>query len=252
MRPRSPGRFAAFGNRWPGAIVVMLVALPLAGNDARRYPLTSEGAHCTSDAMIVLDASGSMLASDFPEGAPNRMLRVQAALSQVLPEVARMRRIGLIVYGPGQHDNSCRNVELKFKPSPDAGRKIIDIAERIRPFGRTALSRSVELAVDVLRNGPQPAEIVVLTDGEDTCGGDPCQSARRIKAEFAKLKIHVIGFRLPSNSEKSGARCLAEVTGGKFVAAESTDELSEALRQTLTCAEISMLSPARLHAVGRH
>ncbi|PPD01998.1 MAG: hypothetical protein CTY31_03580 [Hyphomicrobium sp.] len=189
--------------------------------------------------MLVLDGSGSMSASDFPDGAPNRMDRVRQALARVIPEVAPVRRIGLLVYGPGRQGNSCRNIEVKLSPSPGAAQAILDFADRVRPGGRTPLTRSVEIALEVLNGSTQPAEVVVLTDGEDTCGGDPCGFARRLKAQGRDITIHVVGFRLPRTSETAGARCLADETGGRFVTAETTDELVQALRQTLTCSQIS-------------
>ena len=201
--------------------------------------MAEEPAACTADATIVLDASGSMAASDFPEGAPNRMDRVRQALSRVVPEVAPVRRLGLVVYGPGKNENSCRNIELKFSPLRDAGSAVLDIADRLRPGGRTPLAESVQLALHSLKQSPRPAQIVVLTDGEDTCGGDPCRLARRIKAQTPGINIHVVGFRLPSNSESTGVRCLAGETGGMFVTAETTDELTYVLRQTLGCAQVS-------------
>jgi len=201
--------------------------------------------------MLVLDGSGSMSAADFPEGAPNRMDRVRVALARVVPDVARVRRMGLVVYGPGKSENSCSNVEVRLRPTPDAAREILQIAEGVRPAGRTPLTRSVERAIEVLKDSPQPAEIVVLTDGEDTCGGDPCGLARRTMAEAAGTTIHVVGFRLPSHSETSGARCLADGTGGKFVIAETTAELTDALRQTLICPEMSQ-DPAAPRARGSH
>lgn len=206
-------------------------------------PSNDAGAQCTSDVMLVLDASGSMAASDFADGAPDRMQRVRVALARVVPAVSRVRRVGLIVYGPGKSQNSCRHVDLKFTPMPDAAEKIFDIAERLRPAGRTPLVRSVELAIDALKGSPRPAEIVVLTDGEDTCGGDPCSLAQRLKAASADVTVHVVGFRLPDISETTGARCLADATGGKFAIAESTDELEAALRAALSCAVVS-------HAAG--
>lgn len=194
---------------------------------------------CTADAMIVLDASGSMAASDFPEGAPNRMDRVRQALSRVIPEAAPVRRLGLVVYGPGKNSDSCRNTEVKFGPTPDAGNAILDIASRSRPAGRTPLTVSVEHAWKSLKDSPRPAQIVVLTDGEDTCGGDPCHLARRIAAQDPAIQIHVVGFRLPLLSESSGVNCLASETDGQFVTTETTDALTEALRQSLTCTQIS-------------
>lgn len=189
--------------------------------------------------MLVLDGSGSMAATDFPDGAPSRMDRMRVALANVLPGVSRGRRLGLVVYAQGGHENSCENVELKFAPRANAAAAIFKAAERMRPGGRTPLAQSVSMAFEALKDSPRPSEIVVLTDGEDTCGGDPCALARSIAATAPGITVHVIGFRLPSNSETEGARCLADVTGGKFVTAESTDALSDALRQTLSCPQLT-------------
>lgn len=58
---------------------------------------------CTEDAMIVFDASGSM-AGNLGQGIMTekpRIYEVRKALARVLPEVTRVRKVGLITYGPG-------------------------------------------------------------------------------------------------------------------------------------------------------
>ena len=69
---------------------------------------------CTEDAMIVFDASGSMSGNQ-TLGIPNSRARideVRAALAQVLPSATKIRRVGLVTYGPGPY-NQC-NVKLEF------------------------------------------------------------------------------------------------------------------------------------------
>lgn len=193
--------------------------------------------------MVVLDGSGSMAAADFKEGAPNRIDRVRLALSRFVPDAAQVRRLGLVVYGPGKSERSCRHVDLKIPPRANAARDILQFADQMRPAGRTPLTQSVAVALDALKDSSRSAEIVVLTDGEDTCGGDPCDLARRIKAEAPGVRVHVVGFRLPSYNETAGAQCLATETGGLFVTAETTAELTDALRQTLMCTDISQSAP---------
>ena len=83
---------------------------------------TEEKKHapCTEDAMIVFDASGSMSGNQ-TLGIPNSRARideVRAALAQVLPSATKIRRVGLVTYGPGPY-NQC-NVKLEFKPTADA------------------------------------------------------------------------------------------------------------------------------------
>ena len=57
---------------------------------------------CIEDAMLVFDASGSM-AGNVNQGIatitpPYRCLR--SALAKVLPSITRLRRVGLVTYGP--------------------------------------------------------------------------------------------------------------------------------------------------------
>lgn len=211
---------------------------------------------CVDDAMLVLDASGSMAATDFPEGAPSRLDRVRQALFKVLPAAARSRRLGLIVYGPGRNFDTCRNVDLKLAPTADAGDLIQTEVERLRPQGRTALTTSVRQAVDLLRHGERPAVIVALTDGQDTCGGDACRLAEELKSLHPRITVHVIGYRLTpmtaSEPPPFVERCLADVTGGLFATAETTEQLTAALSETLGCPAVTLLAPQIRARLGVH
>lgn len=207
--------------------------------------------------MLVFDASGSMAATDFPEGAPSRLDRVRQALFKVLPAASRARRLGLIVYGPGKNFDTCRNVDLKLEPTSNAGDVIMTEIEALRPQGRTALTTSVRQAADLLRQNERPAVIVALTDGQDTCGGDACSLAEELKSLHPSITVHVIGYRLTPMTARSPApfseRCLADVTGGIFATAETTEQLADALSETLGCPAVTELAPQiRARLVGHH
>jgi Ca-activated chloride channel family protein len=190
--------------------------------------------------MIVFDASGSMGTTDYALKLP-RIARVKKSMATVIPEVAPLRRLGLIVYGEGAY-NDCDSIDLRMKPTPDAAAPMLDAIRGINPRGRTPLTRSVELAADALDYRNKPATVVLLTDGEETCGGDPCRSAKALKAAAKDLTIHVIGYR-----EQGGyfaARCMADQTGGKYESVKTEEELIEALRKTLGCPFITERGPA--------
>lgn len=199
--------------------------------------------------MLVFDASGSMAATDFPDGAPSRMDRVRQALTQVLPTAARTRRLGLLVYGPGPHFDTCRNVTLRLPPSPNAGQRILDMVDGLRPQGRTPLATSVSEAARLLQHGERPAVIVALTDGQDTCGGDACALARTLKGAHPAITVHVIGYRLAPMTARAPSpfveRCLADETGGIYATAETTEQLADALSETLGCPAVTLHLPAR-------
>jgi Ca-activated chloride channel family protein len=191
--------------------------------------------------MIVFDASGSMAGTDLNSPPSPRIAKVKAALSRVLPSVAATRNLGLIDYGPGPY-NQCDNIELQLRPTPNAAARIMSIVDSLVPAGRTPLTSAVREAANVLDFPVRPAVVVLLTDGEETCGGDPCGLARMLGAEGRNLTVHVISYRSRDSTEVSGvlqSRCLAAETGGLYISAETTDELAAAFQKTLGCPEVS-------------
>jgi Ca-activated chloride channel homolog len=205
---------------------------------------------CTEDAMIVFDASGSMSGNQ-TLGIPNSRARideVRAALAQVLPSATQHRRVGLITYGPGPY-NQC-NVKLDLKPTPGAANLIMSAVNALVPAGKTPLTSAVEQAADVLNYRSKPGVIVVVTDGEETCGGSPCTLAKQLRLTGDQLTVHVIAFRYDGFSWTGGnsvvdLMCLADENHGLYAKANSEEELVEALEKTLDCPMVSQASPNR-------
>jgi Ca-activated chloride channel homolog len=208
----------------------------------------SEREPCTEDAMIVFDASGSM-AGNMDQGIATiipRIDEVRSALAKVLPTVARHRRVGLITYGPGPYQQC--NVDLNLKPTANAASIIMKDVDALIPAGKTPLTKAVEDAANVLDFRTKPGVIVVLTDGEETCGGAPCELGKKLHAEAAQLTVHIIGFRLKGYSWTGyqsilDAKCLAESNNGLYISAENRDELAAAFEKTLGCPMMSELTP---------
>ena len=159
---------------------------------------------CNEDAMIVFDASGSMSGNQ-TLGIPNseaRIDQVRSALAEVLPSATKFRKVGLITFGPGPY-NQC-NVKLELKPTPDAAEPIMNAVNALVPAGKTPLTSAVEQAANVLDYKNKPGVIVVVTDGEETCGRSPCELAKLLHATAAQLTIHVIAFRYDTFSWTGG------------------------------------------------
>lgn len=213
-------------------------------------------ANCTDDAMLVFDASGSMAEMGYNGLDAPRIADARTAMHEALPDITPARRLGLIVYGPGETEE-CSHVDLRLPPEPNAAERIIAEIDSLTPDGNTALTRAVSDAAHVLDYRNRPGTIVLVTDGKETCGGTPCQLAAELAADAPGLTIHVIGFRVrgdhfnfegfDSNPEfeevPAVAQCLADRTGGLYVSTETTQELVAALRQTLGCPVVSRLQP---------
>jgi Ca-activated chloride channel family protein len=219
------------------AAILWFASSPALAEDPERKP-------CVEDAMLVFDASGSM-AGNVNQGIATitpRIDAVRSALAKVLPAVTRLRRVGLITYGPGPYQQC--NVELNLKPTPNAAELIIREVNALTPSGKTPLTSAVRQAAEVLDFRAKPGVIVVLTDGEETCGGSPCELGKELHAAATNLTIHVIGFRMKNFSwtgEQSilDVKCLADQNGGLYVSADTEQELTEALEKTLGCPMLS-------------
>ena len=222
----------------PLALVLALAALPAAGAE-----------DCTRDAMLVFDGSGSMAEMGFNDLPEPRIFAARRALHRAIPPIARNRNIGLLVYGPGGADQ-CTGIDLHFAPRPDAARPLLAAVDGLQPAGDTPLTESVRAAADLLAG---PGDVVLVTDGKETCGGTPCLLAAELAARPG-LTVHVIGFKVRGErfdwqstgggdytDATSTAACLADRTGGTYVAAETVEDLVAALHATLGCDVIGAL-----------
>ena len=201
---------------------------------------------CSVDAMLVFDGSASMDEISFETGPNTRIVEARQAIRHAIPQIAPYRRVGLMIYGPGPY-GACQNLDLRFEPVANAAGPVIDAIEALRPDGLTPLTEAVRQAAEALEHRKRAGVVVLVTDGNETCGGRPCEMAQALRATAQDLTIHVIGFRAVvdffawNNPEQDPhtsttvARCLSDETGGLFVKTETVDELVAALQRTLGC-----------------
>lgn len=207
--------------------------------------------------MLVFDGSASMVEVGFDPTAPTRIDDAREAMRRAMPQIAPVRRVGLLVYGPGP-EGSCDGITLKFAPRPDAADDVVAAIDTVDPNGLTPLTASVRAAAEILDYRNQPGIVVLVTDGNETCGGRPCATGKELAIAARDLTIHVIGFRVVADpfawdSPEAGvysdgasvAKCLSDGTGGRYVSTDTVDELAEALQETLGCALIGQIPPAR-------
>ncbi|MEM7473325.1 MAG: VWA domain-containing protein [Pseudomonadota bacterium] len=210
---------------------------------------------CGADAMIVFDGSGSMAELDVDVKTP-RIIEARKAMRRALPQIEPFRNLGLLIYGPGPLDG-CSNIDLKLMPRAGAAAPILREVDRLSPGGMTPIARSVRAAAEALDYRQSPSTIVLVTDGNETCGGTPCALGEALHDTAHDLTVHVIGFKVridpfswdnPEQDTYDGAtvaKCLSDATGGTYASAETVDDLVAALNERLGCALIGDLRRAR-------
>ncbi|MCY4181249.1 MAG: VWA domain-containing protein, partial [Litoreibacter sp.] len=156
-------------------------------------PVHSSG-NCAADAMIVFDGSGSM-AELGPGIDTPRIFEARKAMRRALPQIEPFRNLGLLIYGPGPLDG-CSNIELKLMPRAAAAAPILAEVDQLQPGGMTPIATSVRAAAEALNFRERPSTIVLITDGNETCGGTPCALGESLATSAHDLTIHTIGFKI--------------------------------------------------------
>jgi hypothetical protein len=91
---------------------------------------------------------------------------------------------------------------------------------------KTPLADGIARAGGMVDGVRAPAVIVVVSDGEDTCMGNPCAVARALKARKPKLKINVVDIIGDGKSN-----CIAHATGGKVLTPQSGVTFEQTIKQ---------------------
>ncbi|MEJ5349040.1 MAG: hypothetical protein WHS46_10185 [Desulfosoma sp.] len=60
--------------------------------------------------------------------------------------------------------------------------------------GKTPIVDALTQAGELLAKNENDTTVVLVSDGLETCGGDPCQVAADLRARGLRLVIHVVGF----------------------------------------------------------
>ncbi len=108
------------------------------------------------------------------------------------------------------------------------------LEEEIRalsPGGTTPLAYTLEQAQVDCGCIVGPKTVVIITDGIETCDGDPIAAAQDLAATAPDLTFYVIGFDAGGTlAARDELMEIARVLGGQYLDAEDADELTLALR----------------------
>ncbi|WKZ56654.1 MAG: VWA domain-containing protein [Bdellovibrionota bacterium] len=204
-------------------ILILAVSLSLA---------LSAVAHAATDVLFLLDVSGSMRASVQGEV---KIDSARKALLGALSEVPEGSHVGIRLYGHRVPQNnktdSCKDSELSIPMGlPDAA-KIASLLESVSPLGYTPTAYSLEQSQnDFSIDRESEKVIILLSDGEETCGGDPKATVERLIANGFNVRVYTVGFDVNAKAE-SELKAIAQAGNGKYFRAANSGELSAALKE---------------------
>ena len=220
-------------------LVVLVCCSCLISNGQQQYQTIPEKTRI----LFLLDGSGSMLGQW--EGT-TRMGAAKRLLSDLVDSLRTDTRVELAlrVYGHQYHRRlqNCKDTKLEVAFARNNHDNIISKLKTITPQGTTPISYSLQELQNDFPNDPSYRNIVIIiTDGLESCDGDPCEVSRSLQAKQIFLRPFVIGLGMNKSFDEQ-FDCL-----GRFFDASNIrafhNVLNTTLQQTLdrTTASVELL-----------
>jgi Mg-chelatase subunit ChlD len=197
-----------------------------------RLTVTSGGAPAGGAAIeLILDASGSMLQR---LGAKRRIEIAKAVLTSAVSErIPAGTPVALRVFGHRQA-NACRS-DLEAPLAPLDPARMTKTIQGIGAMNlaKTPIADSLAKVEADLRGATGRKIVVLLTDGEETCDGDPEKVIRALQDKGIDVALNIVGFAIDDAELEARFQSWAELGSGRYLSARDESGLSDALREAL-------------------
>jgi len=214
-------------SRFPFAGLLFCLALLL----VFVYPEAECSAREDRMVEIILDASASM--NYKLRGGETRLNLSKKAVEEFVRAADPSSTIALRAYGhqslKERHDCADSSLLVGFGSLSLHREKMVLQTNGLKALGYAPITLALTEAVkDFPADFRGDMIIVLVSDGRETCKGDPCVLAQGLAKERGKLVIHTIGFNADSLARQQ-LECIAKVTGGKYLLADDAVQLAKAL-----------------------
>ncbi|MFN2744590.1 MULTISPECIES: VWA domain-containing protein [Bacillus] len=183
---------------------------------------------------VVLDASGSM--AQRIEGEKKFDIATESVtdFADLLPSDANVM---LNVFGhKGNNKNSgkevsCGTTETIYDLQPFSANAFQDSLSGIKPTGWSPIAKSLYDVKADLADKDGKNYVYIVTDGEETCGGDPVKAAKDLRESNIKTIVNIVGLDVKTVKEKEKLKNVAKAGGGKLIEAESANEFKNVWKE---------------------
>lgn len=217
------------------ALLILLLLVPILGSGQVSQELPSK-----TRILFLLDGSGSMLAS---WENTSRIEAAKTLLSSLIDSLKTNRNLELAlrVYGHrySRQEQNCNDSHLEIGFATGNHQRIINRLSTIQPRGTTPIAYSLEQSAGDFPDATGYRNIIIMiTDGIESCDGDPCAVSRALQRKGIFLRPFIIGVGLDPDIGKA-----FECIGTYYDARDLTSfrqVLSQAIETSLQQATVSV------------
>ncbi|OXT14854.1 amino acid dehydrogenase [Bacillus sp. OG2] len=187
---------------------------------------------------IVLDASGSMANK---LGSKTRMELAKESIKEFASSLPEEANISLRVYGhkgtgsDSDKKMSCSSNELVYPPQPYNEGELNSALDKFNPAGWTPLAQSlIEAQKDLAQFEGQDNKnmVYVVSDGIETCDGNPVEAAKDLKDSGVAPVVNIIGFDVKGKDQQQLEE-VAKAAGGTYQNVTSQQQLQNELNKAV-------------------
>lgn len=187
---------------------------------------------------VLIDASGSMKAMI---GGEQMMALAKDAVKRFGAGLPEESIISLRVYGhegtgsSADKAMSCSSNELIYQPDFYNEAEFTNALTKFEAAGWTPLAAAIKAGGEDLRvkaSEKTQNMIFVVSDGVETCGGDPVAEAKMLAESDLGVEVNVIGFNVDSEGQKK-LKKVADEGNGKYANVKSTIDFQNTFQSML-------------------
>jgi Ca-activated chloride channel homolog len=147
--------------------------------------------------------------------------------------------VSLQVYGHKGTNNkadkteSCKSTEEVYPMGPYNESKFNNALNQFKPAGWTPLAASIRSAKESFpsQTGENVENLIyVVSDGVETCDGDPVKEAKALNQSNMKAVVNIIGFDVDSQAQEALKKA-AKAGGGTYETVHTADDLQQRLEE---------------------
>ena len=194
--------------------------------------------------LFLLDGSGSMLEPMDGSTRWGIAVHLMSKMVDTLRGVGDVE-VGLRVFGHTKTNelHDCNDTKLEVPFSAFNHKQFVGRLKQIKPLGYTSIAQSLlASSKDFPEDKTARNIIIIVTDGVEECGGDPCKVSEALQKKGIVLRPFIIGLGTATEEFRNAYSC-----AGKFYNAETAVEFQKIIgvivNQTLnnTSVQINLL-----------
>jgi Ca-activated chloride channel family protein len=128
-----------------------------------------------------------------------KIVVAREVMANLINELPEGTQVGLEAYGH-RAKGDCNDIEMMVPVGASDKSAVIDQINAINPKGKTPITQSFEVAGERLKGVEEETTVVLISDGKETCAGDPgalpmrsghqcARACRRIRCEPGRARL---------------------------------------------------------------